>query len=109
MLKRWILVCLLMLISSTSYAHNIAFVQDIQFSPDGNYVVAIGNIAYPYFRVWDIENETILIDMFPYIDTDIYDVDWSPDSTRVAITSDDGYLRVWNVAGIGYVTWNSAG
>ena len=86
------------------FAQNVAFVQDIQFSPDGNYVVAIGNIGYPYFRVWDIENATILIDMFPYVDSNIFDVDWSPDSTRVAITSDDGYLRVWNVADSGYAT-----
>ena len=93
-----LLMCLGILHLSVS-AQSVVNTKEIQFSPDGNYVVAIGNIAYPYFRIWDLTTDLVIVDDFPYLDinSEIRDVDWSPDSSRVAIASDDGYIRIWNV------------
>jgi|GEM_PF-2637541 len=85
---------------SNTQAQSIINAQEIKFSPNGNYVVAIGDTSYEYLKVWDVATQNLLIDIFPYVEPNmtIYDIDWSPDSSRIVISSGDQYVRVWNVS-----------
>lgn len=94
-----LLICLGIFHINTQ-AQSIINAQEIQFSPDGNYIVAIGDTSYEYLKVWDVATQNLLIDIFPYVEPNmtIYDVDWSSDSSRLVISSADQYVRVWNVS-----------
>ncbi len=82
------------------FAQSILNTHEIQYSPDGNFIAAIGNIRYNYFRIWESTTGNVVFDLVPYIDSNvgIEDIEWSPNSSKVAIASDDQRVRIWNVS-----------
>ncbi|MEL7233290.1 MAG: WD40 repeat domain-containing protein, partial [Chloroflexota bacterium] len=87
---------------SISFAQSIVNTAAIQYSSDGKYVAATGNVSYNYFSVWEVETGDPVVDIYPYIDVDTYisDMTWSPESDLVAILTDDQFVRVWNLDGV---------
>ena len=85
-----LLMCLGILHLSVS-AQSVVNTKEIQFSPDGNYVVAIGNIAYPYFRIWDLTTDLVIVDDFPVAAHNNVDVDKSGGSLQT------GFTKIWSV------------
>lgn len=72
--------------------------QMLAWSPNGEMIAGAG---VNLLRVWDAAAGTTLID-FAIGETHVFDVSWSPDSTRIVSGSHDQFVRVWNVADPSY-------
>lgn len=68
-----------------------ADVGQVRFSPDEHYLA-----AYSYTDTYICDADTVAVQTTHHTDGGIVSQKWSPDSTRLAIGTNDGMLDVWN-------------
>ncbi|CAN6665225.1 actin-interacting protein 1 [Trichomonascus vanleenenianus] len=80
-----------------SRGNHSSFVQDVQFSPDGQYIVSVGSDK----KVYLYEGKTGESPVSVACDHtgSIFAVAWSPDSSKFATASADGSVKLWEIAG----------
>ena len=64
---------------------------NLSWSPDGRYLAGGG---FP--RVWDARTGRVRFSLFGHTDV-VFDVDWSPDSSRLVTGAFDGTAKVWEI------------
>jgi len=67
---------------------------DLEFSPDGGYVAAVG---YPFVSVWETETGVSRVTVVDEDDSWVQ-LAFSPDSQYIAATSYRGIVILWNIA-----------
>jgi WD40 repeat protein len=68
-----------------------------KFSPDGSKLVTAAHRGEPVLRVWDTSTGNLLHTLVSHTGT-VGDAIFSPDSSLIASTSDDGTIKIWNAS-----------
>ena len=100
---RGILGCVLVLFSlSTTWTTALQIEANppfsVKWSPNGLMIASGGD---GFLDIWDATTDMIMLSYNNLGDQSIDDVSWSPDSTKLAFTSTDQYVRIWNITGSG--------
>jgi WD40 repeat protein len=69
----------------------------VAFAPDGSFLASVGGRGDPAIRIWDMPSGQ-LRDVLPGHTNQVWSVSVSCDSERLATASDDGTVKVWELA-----------
>jgi WD40 repeat protein len=70
-------------------------VRSVAFSPDGRRIV-FGCREFPFVRIWDVQAELIVSDMFHDITSSVNWVVFSPDGQQIVSGSSNNSVRIWD-------------
>lgn len=72
-------------------------IKDLAFSPDSQYLAAVGGDLDFYLLIWEVETGKQVF--FKYIDGEIYKVDFSENGDKVFLINvyDESIISIWNI------------
>lgn len=88
----------------TLAGHDGAYINDIDFSPDGQLIATAGDDNL--VKIWFADSGTIKTTLFGHEDY-VIALDFSPDSTRLISGGQDSTVILWDIAGGSYDTLRS--
>jgi WD40 repeat protein len=79
--------------------HQAGYIKGISYSPDGKLIATSGDTDGTV-RLWDQSGKQVnQLQVFPaFTDRRVLDVSYSPNGQQVAIASQDGVIRIWNIS-----------
>jgi WD40 repeat protein/tRNA A-37 threonylcarbamoyl transferase component Bud32 len=72
-------------------------VYSLSFAPDGSLLASVGGEGDPAIRIWDMPSGQ-LRDLLPGHTNRVWSISVSSDGQRLATASDDGTIKVWELA-----------
>jgi WD40 repeat protein/tRNA A-37 threonylcarbamoyl transferase component Bud32 len=69
----------------------------VAFAPDGSFLASVGGEGDPAIRIWDMPSGQ-LRDVLPGHTNKVWSISVSSDGGRLATASDDGTIKVWELA-----------
>lgn len=97
MLRFTLYLLMLLLAMTPTQAQSDVILYSLSYSPDGNYVAGVGKRVV----IWDGATGAVLADInipLQTSDSVIFDVAWSPDSSRLAAAGTDGRIRILDLS-----------